>query len=173
MIKVVFLLLMFSPVLALAEVHKCMSDTGAITYSETNCLAGALPYSGKASAGKNSTRSATLTRGADSAFHADGFVNGQSVNFIVDTGSTLTTLGGDVAYRLGIHNCVPVGVTTTANGEALFCRVVISSLSIAGFNFVNVSVAINPGMKGVALFGNDLLKQFTINQHGDQLTISK
>lgn len=170
--KIVLLVVFFSfP--ALAEVHKCVNG-GDVSYSEKPCVSGAVPYdAGRVSVGDSTTRSASIVRGAGGLFWAKGSVNGLPANFIVDTGATNTTLSGDLAYRLGMRNCVPAGMVSTANGTTSFCRVTVSRLSVAGFNFSNVSVVVNPTMRGEPLFGNDLLNQFTIQQQGDLLTLSR
>lgn len=168
--KRAFLLLLFFPVFAFADVYKCVND-GSVSYSEKPCAPGA----GRSfvSVKSASVKSASIARGAGGVFRAAGSVNGQPVNFIIDTGSSFTTLSGDLAYRLGVRDCVVAGTTNTANGVTSFCRVTVPMLTVAGFNFANVSVAVNPTMKGEALFGNDLLNQFTINQQGNLLTLSR
>lgn len=170
--KAVFLLLLF-PVLSQAEVFKCMNDSGHVTYSERPCVTGAVSYDAARASIGGSTRSVSIPRGTDGIFRASGSVNSQPVNFVIDTGANMTTLSGDIAYRIGVRNCVPAGVSNTANGQTFFCRVTLSKLTLAGFNFTNVSVAINPTMKGDALFGNDLLNQFTIQQQGNLLSLSR
>jgi clan AA aspartic protease (TIGR02281 family) len=168
------MLIVLFPLSSYAEVYKCQTDTGSISYSQTPCSTGSVHYDARrVSIGSNNSQTVTLTRGSGGIFHTEGSVNGMAVSFILDTGATLTTLSGDIAYRLGLKTCIPVGVVNTANGKSLFCQVVVNKLTIANFQFVNVTIAVNPQMRGEALFGNDLLKQFTINQQGNQLTLSR
>ena len=170
--KVLFLLLCF-PVLALAGVNKCVND-GKVVYSESPCVSGAVAYDAeRISVADGSARFATALRGADGTFSLMGAVNGQSVNFMLDTGASFTTISGALAYRLGVRSCVPAGVFSTGNGNSAYCRVMLSTLSIAGFNFKNVSIAISPAMSLDAVFGNDLLNHFLVIQKNGVMTLSR
>lgn len=172
-VAILFLLFLFLPVFGHAQVFKCKTGSGRVTYSETPCAEGTLPYkAGLVSIG-GSAHSASLTRGDDGVFKAAGSVNDQPVDFIVDTGASVTTLSGDIANRLGLRDCVAAGFANTANGQTVICRVTLAKLSVAGFNFANIQVAVSPNMKGVGLLGNDLLKQFNVSLQGDLLTLSK
>ena len=170
--KILFFLLCF-PLIALAGVHKCVND-GKVVYSESPCVSGAVVYDAERfSVADGSVRSVLISRGVGGLFWAVGSVNGLPVDFVVDTGATSTTLSGDVAYRLGVRSCVPVGQVVTANGSTSFCRVNVSSLIVAGFNFFNVSVVVNPTMQGASLFGNDLLKRFTVISRDGVMMLSR
>lgn len=81
----IILLLLFCPVLAFAEVHKCVND-GKVTYTQERCVSGAAVYdAARASIGESRVSSVTLLRGANGVFNLSGFVNGKSADFIVDT----------------------------------------------------------------------------------------
>lgn len=166
-------LLLFLPFSCYAQVFKCKTESGQVTYSETPCAAGALPYkAGQVSVG-GAPHSASLTRGDDGVFKAAGFANNQPVEFVIDTGASVTTLGGDIAGRLGLRDCVAAGYAHTANGKTAVCRATLAKLSVAGFNFSNVSVVVSPNMTGSGLLGNDLLKEFSVKLQGDMLTLSR
>lgn len=151
-----------------------MADEGHITYSEEPCITKAVPYdAARASVTNSASTSASITRGAGGVFRAAGAVNNTPVNFIVDTGATNTTLSFDAAQKIGIRDCTPAGIAKTGNGSAIFCRVAVSRLTFAGFDFVNVSISVQPAMQGESLLGNDLLKQFTIRQEGNLMTLSR
>lgn len=170
--KAMFLFLLY-PVLCQAEVFKCMND-GHVTYSEKPCVSGAVHYNTARASIGGELNTVFIPREKNGSFKAMGSVNGQSVEFIIDTGASLTTLGGDIAQRVGfIKSCEPVGVVETANGKTFYCLITVSKLNIVGFNFLNVTIAVNPSMQGVALLGSDLLKQFTINQQGNLLMLSR
>jgi len=168
----IILLLLFCPVLAFAEVHKCVND-GKITYTQERCVSGAAVYdAARASIGESRVSSVTLLRGANGVFNLSGFVNGKSADFIVDTGAARSTLTGVLAYSLGLRACVPVSLVSTANGFAGLCRVTVSSLSVAGLELSNVTVDVSPNMRGNSLIGNDLLSRFTVFQKNGVLTLS-
>ena len=149
-------------------------NNGQVSYSSTPCASGRLPYdSARVSVAESGASSVTLVRDASGGFSVPGAVNGVSTRFTVDTGATFTTLSGDYAYKLGIHECVPVGISRTANGDTATCRVTVSTLTFGGFNYSNVTVYINPAMQGVTLLGNDLLSGFKIHHENDVMVLSK
>lgn len=155
------------------EVYKC-KENGHITYSSTPCASGRVPYdAGRASFGESSVGSASISRDAGGVYRAKGSVNGQSEDFIIDTGASMTTLSGGLAYRLGVQNCTAAGIVNTANGKSSFCLVKVAKLTVAGFSFSNISVAVNPGLTGLSLFGNDLLSQFAVSHRNGVMTLSR
>lgn len=155
------------------EVFKC-KENGHITYSSTPCSSGRVSYDARrASISESSVGSASITRDSGGIYRAKGSVNGQSESFIIDTGASFTTLSGDFASRLGVQNCRAVGFFNTANGRVAFCRVNVARLTVAGFSFANVSVAVNPGLIGESLFGNDLLGQFAVSHRNGVMTLSR
>lgn len=167
------LVLLLLPASAYGEVYKCVEE-GHVSYSSTPCKSGAVPYDARrASINDQSANSVTVTRDAHGIYSLPGSINGRSVNFIVDTGASFTTISGDFARSLGINNCVQVGVTHTANGDAPMCRVKVDSLSFGGFNYSDLSISLNPTMQGAILLGNDLLSGFKVNQQAGVMVLSK
>jgi aspartyl protease family protein len=158
---------------AVAETYKCV-QSGTTTYSSTPCGDNAQIIQQRISVSEGSERhSVSILRDSSGLYSLPGSVNGNSVTFAVDTGASSTTISGDDAYRLGIHSCAATAVTRTANGLAANCRIKVSSVSFAGFNFSNVTVNIAPAMKGINLIGSDLLSNFKIEQQGGVMILSK
>lgn len=156
-----------------AGVFKCVND-GQVSYSSSPCKTGNLPYDrNRSSVAESHAWSVTLVRDATGGFSVPGAVNGISTNFIVDTGASVTTLSGDYANMLGIHDCVPAGISRTANGNTVTCSVKVSTLSFGGFNYSNVTVYMNPTMQGVNLLGNDLLSRFRIHHENNVMVLSR
>ncbi|MGC2165273.1 MAG: retropepsin-like aspartic protease [Gallionella sp.] len=162
-----------TPCITYAGVFKCVND-GRVGYSSSPCSSGNVPYNrSRISIAESGASSVTLVRDATGGFSVPGAINGVSTNFTVDTGASVTTLSGDYAYKLGIQSCVPVGVSHTANGDTATCSVTVSTLSFGGFNYSNVTVYINPTMRGVTLLGNDLLSAFKIHHENNVMVLSK
>lgn len=157
---------------AIAETYKCI-QSGQTTYSSDPCGDNATIIENHVSVSDGSAGSITLVRDATGRFSMPGSINGQSTTFTVDTGANVTVISGDIASKLGIHDCVAVGVSHTANGDAPTCRVKVTSMNVGGFNYSNISVFLNPTMQGGALLGNDLLSGFKIDQHADVMVLSK
>lgn len=165
--RVLLLLVLFVPALSVADVFKCVND-GRVAYSERPCASGAVPYEALGF----SSRSLTLVRGGADTFNIAGTVNGMPVNFIVDTGATITAISGDYAYRLGLRSCVPSGFANTANGRVNVCSVFLD-VTVAGHVFNRVEVSVMHNSRGVALLGNDLLRHFVLEQRGDTLLMTR
>ena len=169
---IIWIMLVCIPQFAVAETYKCI-QSGTTTYSSTPCGDNATIIENHVSVSSGSANSVTLVRDATGRFSMPGSINGQSTTFTVDTGANATVISGDIAAKLGIHSCVPVGISRTANGDTPTCRVKVSSMTVGGFNFSNISVFLNPTMQGGALLGNDLLSGFKIEQHADLMVLSK
>ncbi len=172
--RIAILMLLFSIFsgIANAEVFKCVVS-GHISYSDSPCLSGSVPYAAPHDTIPGEPRSVTVTRGANGVYSLPGSIDGQSATFIVDTGATYTTISGALAYRLGIHSCQQAGITNTASGKAVFCRARISRLSIAGFKFSNIDVSITPQMPQDGLLGNDLLSTLKLTHAAGSITLSR
>ena len=104
-------------------------------------------------------------------YRVQGFINGQSVDFLVDTGATEVSLPSSVAQRLGLEPG-KAGFARTANGTATIYDTQIDTLSIGPLSRSNVPAHISPGMQGdEALLGMSFLRHFTLVQKGAQLQI--
>lgn len=171
MIRAFLIVILFFVGNSSAQVFKC-SNSGRITYSTSPCLFGAVAYDNSL-ASVVQARPAIVYRGLDGGYTLAGTINSCAVNFAIDTGASSTTISGILAARLGIRRCVPAGITHTANGDTSVCRFVAEKLTIANFNFSNVSLVISPAMTMDALFGNDLLSQLSLNQKSGVITLSR
>ena len=163
--------LFFISGVAFAQVFKC-SDSGRVTYSTSLCSFGSVAYNNSALT-VSETRPLIIQSAGRGGFYAEGSVNGSPVSFHVDTGATFTTLSGGDAYRLGVHSCSVAGSSSTANGNAAFCRVHVNKLTLGEFVFYNVDIQVMPSMSGASLFGLDLLGQLRFSHAGGVLTISR
>ena len=172
MLRYLLLLLFLLPCVAQCQVFKCL-NAGRVSYSAQPCFSGA-PHLATSNDSEISREhdSVRVVRGANGGYNLSGTVNGQAASFLIDTGAGFTTLSGELANRLGMHSCQPVGIADTAGGQANVCRMTLSSLSVAGFNFSNIVVGIIPTMTGPSLIGNDLLSKLKMSQESGVITLS-
>lgn len=106
-------------------------------------------------------------------YRVQGFINGQAVDFLVDTGATEVSIPSSVAVKLGLNRGA-AGLARTANGTATIYQTQIDTLSIGPLSLTNVAAHISPGMQGnEALLGMSFLRHFTLVQQGTQLQILK
>ncbi|MGB7596392.1 MAG: retropepsin-like aspartic protease [Gallionella sp.] len=154
-------------------IYKCM-DNGKVSYTETPCKSGSLPIRNDLTSILDAPAiTVTLRKNEHGLYAVGGSVNNQPTEFLIDTGATNTTLSGELAYRLGLRTCQIVGQVNTANGITGNCRVTVSILSFAGFNYSNITVNVSPNMKGASLIGNDITSTLKIAQNNGFMSISR
>lgn len=126
------------------------------------------------SAARAGSSEIVMTAGRNGHFHTIGQINGKSVEFMVDTGASVVSLGQVEADRLGIdyHNGT-VGMARTANGTVPIRVIVLSSVRIGDVEVANVEAAIHPGSFGTVLLGNSFLTRFQMRRENDVLRLEK
>lgn len=112
-----------------------------------------------------------LKRGPDGHYRAPGRINGQSVDFLVDTGATVVAIPAAMAKRLGLKTGLAERVHT-ANGEAVAYASRLDSLSLGNATATAVAAHVVPGMAGdEALLGMSFLGRFQIRLSNDEMRI--
>lgn len=116
----------------------------------------------------------TLTSDTNGHFLANGLVNGKNVNFLVDTGATLVSIGQEEADRLKIsyQNAPRVGLRT-ANGDVMAYRVMLSSVRLGDVDVHGVEAVVQPQTLPFILLGNSFLKRFHLRLENDVLTLDR
>ena len=113
----------------------------------------------------------TLVRNRYGHYHASGSINGQTVEFMLDTGATVVSVPAVLAQRLGLERGPAVQVQT-ANGLATAYATRLDILRLGDIQLGNVRAHINPGMQGEeVLLGMSVLKNLEFSQQGDTLTL--
>lgn len=106
----------------------------------------------------------------------NGTVNGQAVQFLVDTGATLVTLGRSDALRMGIQPGQGSGQKTrtyTANGMSEAWQTQLDSVRVGSVEVRRVTALVMPHDMPVALLGNSFLKHFRMRSDTDQLVLER
>lgn len=122
----------------------------------------------------SSGSSLVLHKGRGGHFFTDGFINGKSVKFMVDTGATTVAMGADTAKKIGIDYTKvgkPVFVGT-ANGMARAWAVKLKTVRIKNVTLNNVDAVVSTNMPFV-LLGNSFLGRFDMQTKNDLLTLKK
>ena len=118
----------------------------------------------------------TIMLAADSRGHfiTSGFVNGRSVQFVVDTGATLTTLSRSDADRLGLDYRRGTQMrTVTANGAATGWRVSVDSIRVGEATVRNVDTMVIDSDLPIALLGMSFLGRFDMQRSGATLVLRR
>ena len=115
-----------------------------------------------------------ISRDANGAFYVVGRVNGQPVNFLVDTGASDIVLSPADARRLGVDTAALTFAEPfeTANGIGRGARYTADQLQVGGVRLSKVSVSINREPMSSSLLGMTFFKRlesFTVQ--GDQLRL--
>ncbi|WP_075185840.1 retropepsin-like aspartic protease family protein [Teredinibacter haidensis] len=113
----------------------------------------------------------TLERNPYGHYLANGFINGQAVTFMLDTGATDVAIPASLQRKLGLKRGPQIPVST-ANGEVMVWMTEITQLDLGPIQLHNVRASLNPGMNGdEVLLGMSVLKSLDFSQQGKHLTL--
>ena len=103
-----------------------------------------------------------VPRGNDGHFHLTLRLNGEPVDFLVDTGATDIVLSLQDAERIGLEpdNLAFLGSARTANGTVRTAFATIDEIAIGPVAFDRVRVAVNGGEMRGSLLGMSFLSRF-------------
>jgi len=112
-----------------------------------------------------------LKRNRFGHYVATGSINGQDVEFMLDTGATDVSIPADVADRLGLERGQRA-VYQTANGPITAWRTVVDEIRLGALSVGPVPASINPhdGTDAI-LLGMSFLRELDFSQQGDTLTL--
>ena len=122
---------------------------------------------------KGTSDALMLRRDGSGQFHVDAAVNGNSVNFLVDTGADLVALteeqAADIGLNLNPDDFQPV--MQTASGVGYGAQVTLDEVEIGGTSLSNVQAVVVRGLT-VNLLGQSVLKQLgAVELKGDTMVI--
>jgi aspartyl protease family protein len=117
------------------------------------------------------TQEVLLKRNRFGHYITNGEVNGQTVEFMLDTGASDVAIPAKLADELGLKRGRPVQYQT-ANGIVTAYRTTLDSVAIGPMIVRNVPASINPGMRDMEiLLGMSVLKHVEFTQRGDTLIL--
>ena len=113
-----------------------------------------------------------IPKARDGHFYAAGSVNGQPVQFMVDTGASLVTVSEPFARAAGMDAGVPT-VFKTANGDlpGRIVKGVPVALGPVQVSSVRVGVGLVGGEVADALLGQSFLSQFEVVLSKEQMVL--
>jgi aspartyl protease family protein len=115
-----------------------------------------------------------ISAGTGGHFLTAGSINGVSVNFLVDTGATLVSMGAAEAARIGID--IRKGealMTNTANGPMAAYRVKLASVRVGDVVLYDVDALVGQQAMGYVLLGNSFLNRFQMKRDNEVMTLTK
>ena len=111
---------------------------------------------------------------ADRAGHyqAEGQINGQPVQFLVDTGATDVAISERQARALGLEFGPRIALQT-AGGPSTGWMTRLDEVRIGGLSRRNVRATITSAPMDSALLGMSFLRHYRLEQDGDELVIAR
>jgi len=117
--------------------------------------------------------SIVLVRNRSGHYVCDGFVNGEPVEFLLDTGATDVSIPAAVADRLRLPRGARLRALT-ANGVTTAFATMVDSLAVGAIEETNIRASIVPNLPGEQiLLGMSFLKRLDFSQRGDTLILSQ
>jgi aspartyl protease family protein len=138
--------------------------------------AGIIPGSPVSSQSTDGRGQVTIVRNTRGQFEANGHVNGNAVNFLVDTGASTVVLTHADAIASGIDiNGLAYSVrVSTANGDTMAAPVTLSAMDIGSLSRDRVSALVaRNGDLDISLLGMNFLKTlWGFEIRGDRLVLT-
>jgi aspartyl protease family protein len=115
-----------------------------------------------------------LTAGSGGHFITQGAINGQTVQFLVDTGATSVAMGVPEAQRIGLnYKAGQLGAGSTANGIVPVWHVKLASVRIGDVEIYDVNASVLPSGMPYVLLGNSFLNRFHMMRDNDQMVLER
>jgi len=117
---------------------------------------------------------AVLIGDARGHFMTTGTINGGTVQFLVDTGATMISMGRSDARRIGLkYTDGERGYSRTANGVAAVYRVKLDAVRIGEITLNNVDALVHESDLPFVLLGMSFLNRVEMRREGNDLTLVK
>jgi len=127
---------------------------------------------GTGEAAPNTGKQIVLASGAGGHFMANGSINGQTTQFLVDTGATSVAISQVEAERMNLRFRDGRRIMTqTANGPAPAHVISLASVRVGDVEVRNVEAIVIPGVMSHVLLGNSFLTRFQMRRDNDILTL--
>ena len=135
---------------------------------------GESPVSVKGRPGATDGGVIVLHAGSQGHFVSAGQINGQAVQFMVDTGASLVSLSVAEAERIGLNYKTGQLVRmNTANGVAQGWRIKLSAVRLGSVDVYEVDAVVASGGMPYVLLGNSFLARFQMVRTNDQMVLEK
>ena len=136
-------------------------------------LGGTAVVAGDTGSGEGGSR-IVLPVGSGGHYTGMGSINGHPVQFLVDTGATVVSMGADEAARLGLDaNNSTAAVTMTANGAVAVRRLMLNRVTVGDVTIYNVEAVVGPQSMPFVLLGNSFLSHFQMHSDSNSLVLDK
>lgn len=105
-------------------------------------------------------------------FTSPGQINGQAVQFLVDTGATVLTLSETEAQRIGLNYQAGQAIRVrTANGDIVGHQVQLNQVRLGGHVTYNVAAVVLAAQVPYVLLGNSFLARFDLRRENNRMVL--
>lgn len=112
-----------------------------------------------------------LQRNRHGHYVASGSINGQAVEFMLDTGATDVSIPASIADKLGLKRGREV-TYQTANGAINAWQTTVDTIQLGQLQLGPIRASINPhDSSGAVLLGMSFLRHLDFSQQGNTLTL--
>lgn len=116
-------------------------------------------------------REVVLQRNRYGHYNLTGYINGQEVEFLVDTGATDISIPDHIAKKMRLKRLYEMKFET-ANGLAKGFGTRINSVRVGSIELADLDASINPNVDDdTVLLGMSFLKRIEFTQRGDTLIL--
>jgi len=141
--------------------------------AQTLRLGGTAVVAGDTGGGGNGGR-IVLPVGSGGHYTGLASINGHPVQFVVDTGATMVSMGLDVATQLGLDlRNSTAGGAMTANGAVAVRTLTLGKVTVGDVTVYNVQAMVVPQAMPVVLLGNSFLSHFQMHSESSTLVLDK
>lgn len=108
-------------------------------------------------------------------FRSGGTINGEPVEFLVDTGANLVVLSGDQADHIELeYENSQRSIAATASGTTELFLVTLDKITFQGIELTDVQAGVVPGdFPSVPLLGMSYLEALDMRREGDRMMLRK
>jgi aspartyl protease family protein len=112
-----------------------------------------------------------LQRNRHGHYVATGLINGQAVEFMLDTGATDVSIPASIAEKLGLKRGRAM-TYQTANGAINAWQTTVDTIQLGELQLGPIRASINPhDSSGAVLLGMSFLRHLDFSQQGNTLTL--
>lgn len=125
--------------------------------------------------GGSAAQTATLYANNAGHFLGEGYINGSSMKFLVDTGASSIAMSGREARRLGLSYLNgDIGYASTAAGTVKAYRISLNTVKIGGIVMHQVEAMVLDGdSPPIVLLGMSVLNRVQMERDGMVMTLTK
>ena len=111
-----------------------------------------------------------IPKAQDGHHYVDGVLNGKQLRFLIDTGASYVSIGGNLAAQMGLISGKPTKFET-ANGSVIGHLFENQSIKVSGLATPPLTVGVMPNSPNTALLGQNFLRHVELLQVDNKLIL--